>query len=135
MEDQEIEYKQSWQDEYLATISALANSKGGKLIIGINDKGNIIGLENHKKLLETLPNKIKNKLGILPEINLIKMKDKPVIEIKINPSSFPISYNGKFYIRSGSTTQTLEGQELITFLLQKTGQTWDSLLEYHFRKA
>lgn len=71
----------------------------------------------------------------MPEINLIKMKDKPVIEIKVNPSSFPISYNGKFYIRSGSTTQTLEGQELITFLLQKTGQTWDGLLEYHFRKA
>lgn len=48
MENQEIEYKQSWQDEYLATISAFANSKGGKLIIGINDKGNIIGLEDQK---------------------------------------------------------------------------------------
>ncbi|WP_340695723.1 ATP-binding protein [Hydrogenobacter thermophilus] len=129
MENQEVEYKQNWQDEYLATISAFANSKGGKLIIGMDDEGNPIGVGNPEKLLEILPNKIRDKLGILCEINLIEMKDKQVIEIKVSPSTFPISYNGKFYIRSGSTTQLLEGQGLINFLLQKTGQTWNGLIE------
>lgn len=130
MENQEVEYKKSWQDEYLATISAFANSKGGRLIIGVDDKGNPVGVENPKKLLEILPNKIKDKLRIYPDVNLKEVNNKFIIEIKVNPSIFPISYNGKFYIRSGSTTQTLEGQELITFfLLQKTGQTWDSLIE------
>ncbi len=129
MENQEVEYKQNWQDEYLATISAFANSKGGKLIIGMDDEGNPIGVGNPKKLLEILPNKIRDKLGILCEINLIEMKGKQVIEIKVSPSTFPISYNGKFYIRSGSTTQLLEGQALTNFLLQKTGQTWDGLIE------
>jgi len=37
----------------------------------------------------------------------------------------PISYNGKFYLRSGSTVQELRGKDLADFLIRKTGLTWD----------
>lgn len=40
-ENQNIELKENFKDEYLKVISALANSGGGKLIIGVNDKGDI----------------------------------------------------------------------------------------------
>jgi ATP-dependent DNA helicase RecG len=41
----------------------------------------------------------------------------------------PISYSGKFYIRSGSTVQELKGKELADFLVRTTGITWDNTLE------
>ncbi|HTO36625.1 MAG: ATP-binding protein [Flavobacteriaceae bacterium] len=43
-ENQNIEWKQSWRDEYLQWICGFANAKGGILYIGKNDKGNVIGL-------------------------------------------------------------------------------------------
>jgi len=49
------------------------------------------------------------------------------LNIEITTSSFPISYDGKFYIRTGSTTQELSGIELSSFLLEKTGNSWDEL--------
>ncbi len=128
MENQVIEYKSSWRDEYLKIISAFANTEGGKLIIGVDDAGKIKGVENPKRLLEDIPNKIRNKLGIIPYISVEEKEGKHIVIIKVLPSSFPISYNGKYYIRSGSTVQELKDSELIHFLLRKTGRTWDSLI-------
>lgn len=59
MEMQNIEWKKIWKDEYLAWICGFANAQGGKLYIGKNDSGQTVGVENSKKLLEDLPNKIR----------------------------------------------------------------------------
>lgn len=126
-ESHNIEFKSSWRDEYLKVISAFANTEGGKLYIGLDDTGNLLGVENSKKLLEDIPNKIKSKLLITPFVNLEEINGKEVILIDILPSSFPIYYEGRVYIRSGSSLQELTGMELTTFLLEKTGKTWDAL--------
>ena len=126
-ESQTIEFKANWRDEYLKILCAFANTNGGQLIIGVDDKDKVIGIKNSKKLLEDLPNKIRNKLGITPLVNAERKSGKEIIYIKIPPSSVPISHDGKYYIRSGSTTQEVKGNELIQFLLKKTGRTWDSL--------
>lgn len=64
-ERQNIEWKESWRDEYLEWICSFANAQGGKIFIGINDKGDISGLSHSKSLLENIPNKIVNYLGII----------------------------------------------------------------------
>jgi ATP-dependent DNA helicase RecG len=128
-ESQTIEYKQSWRDDCLKVISAFANSDGGKLIIGLDDQGNPSGLKNVRKLLEDIPNKIRNKLGILPSVELNRKSGKDIIKITILPSSVPISHNGKYYLRSGSTVQELQGKDLSDFLMKKSGSTWDDIVE------
>lgn len=129
MESQNIEFKSSWRDECLKVICAFANTEGGTLIIGINDTGNLIGVKNPKKLLEDIPNTIKNKLGIIPSVELNKKNKNDIIKITIAPSSVSISYNGKYYLRSGSTVQELQGRELADFLFKETGITWDEIIE------
>jgi len=128
-ESQNIEFKTSWHDDYLKIISAFANTGGGKLYIGIDDNGNIVDIKEAKKLLEVLPNKIRNKLGLTVSLNLFKKDNKEYMEIDVKPASFPVSCGGKFYIRSGSTVQELIGQELTNFLLEKSGTTWDEVIE------
>jgi hypothetical protein len=38
-ENQTIEWKESWRDEYLRWVSGFANSQGGVLVIGRSDRG------------------------------------------------------------------------------------------------
>lgn len=64
-ENQNIEWKESWRDEYLKWICGFANADGGKLFIGIDDKGKIVGIDNAKKLLDEIPNKVRNHLGVV----------------------------------------------------------------------
>lgn len=128
-ECQNIEWKESWNDEYLKWICAFANTDGGSLCIGINDRGEISPLKNEKKLLEDLPNKIRDILGIIADIQLITTAKGNYIRIEVPPYPNLISYRGRFYCRSGSTTQELRGVDLQRMILKKQGVTWDSIIE------
>ena len=77
-ESQNIEWKQSWQDEYLKWICGFANAQGGRLYIGMDDDGVVVGLRGSDKLLEDLPNKIRDMLGLMPHINLLHKDDKGI---------------------------------------------------------
>lgn len=126
-ESQNIEWKESWRDEYLKWICGFANAQGGKIYIGTNDDGTVIGVQDSKKLLEDIPNKVRDVLGIIVDVNLLTKDGKDYIEICVNSNSYPVNYKGEYHYRSGSTKQQLKGQALNQFLLQKTGITWDSV--------
>ncbi len=129
MESQAIEYKRIWKDEYLHYISGFANADGGTLYIGFDDNGCVVGIDNAKYLLENLPNKAVQATGVIPEINLHTDKGKAYLAICIKPSEQPVSCNGKYYLRSGSTLQELNGNALTEFLISKTKSAWDSRIE------
>ena len=74
-ERQNIEWKEIWKDDYLAWICGFANAQGGKLYIGMNDSGEVVGVKNAKKLLEDLPNKIRDAMGIIVNVNLLNEDD------------------------------------------------------------
>ncbi|SKC24191.1 AlbA family DNA-binding domain-containing protein, partial [Alkalitalea saponilacus] len=80
-ENQNIEWKESWRDEYLKWICGFANAKGGSIIIGKDDKGKIIGVKNAKRLLEDIPNKVKDVLGIIVDVNLHETENGEYLEI------------------------------------------------------
>ncbi|MBS1543966.1 MAG: putative DNA binding domain-containing protein, partial [Bacteroidetes bacterium] len=128
-ESQNIEYKQSWDDEYLKWVCGFANAIGGVIYIGINDKGIVVGLSDFRKLLEDIPQKIRNTMGIICDVQLQEENWKKYISIKINPYSVPVSLRGRYYYRSGSTKMELTGVELNEFLLKKAGKTWDDVAE------
>lgn len=128
-ENQNIEYKESWNDDHLKQLCSFANAQGGVLYVGINDKGEIVGIDNYKKLADDLPNKIQSKLGIFPEISLKEQNGKHFLEIHIRPSSMAISLSGRYYQRTGSTTKELVGNALTEFLLRKSGMSWGDVIE------
>jgi len=127
IENQNTEFKKIWKDEYIKWISGFANAQGGSLYIGLNDNGDVVGIDNYKKLLDDLPNKIRDILGVTAEINHHNQEEKHYLEIVVEPYSTPISYKGQFYYRSGSTLQELKGPSLEKFLLKKIGKSWDEV--------
>ncbi|MGB8321179.1 MAG: RNA-binding domain-containing protein, partial [Ignavibacteriaceae bacterium] len=128
-EQHNIEYKRNWHEDHLKTICAFANSQGGKLYIGKDDKGIAAGIPEYKKLMDDLPNKIRNHLGITAEVNLKRDKTKYFIEINVPVYTVAISLRGRYYIRSGSITTELTGNALNDFLLKKSGKSWDDVVE------
>ena len=124
-ESQNIEWKESWRDDYLKWICGFANAAGGKIYIGMNDSGQVVGVADAKKLLEDIPNKVRDVLGIIVDVNLLEKDGLEYIEIDVPPYSNPINYKGQYHYRSGSTKQELKGAALNRFILQLTGRHWD----------
>jgi ATP-dependent DNA helicase RecG len=90
-EDQTIEWKESWRDEYLKWICGFANANGGSIIIGKNDKGEVIGLNDAKRLLKDIPNKAKDVLGIIVDVNLNETDIGEYIEIIVEAHPYPVN--------------------------------------------
>ena len=111
-ESQNIEWKKRWQDDHLKSICGFANAQGGRIYIGKDDAGQIIRLKNSKKLLEDLPNKIRDHLGLMPLINLRQDGSKDYLEIIVEPSAVPVSFRGAYYWHSGGVNQILNGHAL-----------------------
>ncbi|MGI6736022.1 MAG: ATP-binding protein [Anaerovoracaceae bacterium] len=126
-EKQNIEWKAKWKDEYLEWICGFANAQGGKIYIGCNDNGEVIGVANAKKLMEDIPNKIRDAMGIIVDVNLLEKDGLEYIEINVPAYPVGISCKGVYYYRSGSTKQTLSGPALETFLLRRRGVSWDNM--------
>lgn len=126
-ESDRIEWKETWRDEYLRWICGFANAEGGVLEIGRNNRGVVVGVSDAKRLMEEIPNKVRDLLGIVVGVKLAKANGKEYLQIVVDPYPYPVSYKGEYHMRSGSTKQELKGAALDKFLLKKQGKHWDGV--------
>lgn len=128
-ESQHLEWKSSWHDGNLKSVCAFANSGGGVLEIGRDDEGGVVGIgaRETRRLLEELPNKLRDLLGVVAAIDVQEEDGLSYLRIVVEPYPLPVSYRGAYYQRSGSTNQKLRGSALDRFLLGKTGRCWDGI--------
>jgi len=126
-ESQQVEWKSSWRDDYLRWICGFANAEGGRLVIGRDDRGVAVGVKDAERLMEEIPNKVRDILGILVDVNLRRVGGKDLVEVQVEPYPYPVSYKGEYHYRSGSTKQELKGAALDRFLLGKQGRHWDGV--------
>ena len=132
-ESQDEEWKESWRTDNLATLSAFAGGRGGKMIIGKKDDGTVVGVRNAKHLLKEIPDTVNNKLNFLPEVNLIAVGEKECIEIIVKKQDFHPPYDQKFYLRSGSTTHEVSGKKLKRLMISELDIVWTDEIEDHVR--
>ncbi|MCY6356807.1 AlbA family DNA-binding domain-containing protein [Clostridium sp. ZS2-4] len=120
---QEIDLNtESGKKEFAKDICALANSRGGRgyLIIGIEDKTKrVIGVDRLSFTEEQIQQIVSSRCDPPIPISLecIDYENKKVAVITIYQSSqkpYQFRENGAFYIRRGSTTDTMRKQELIS---------------------
>jgi DNA-binding NarL/FixJ family response regulator len=128
------------QDSVLKSIAAFLNAEGGTVIIGVEDNGNLFGLEKDIQSFKEPRNRtldnferhlvelIKNKIGIkfIPylKIRFTKINGQDICGIyvrKAEQAAFLKSEKGiEFYIRSGNSTRSLNIQEFHDYFLNQT---------------
>ena len=52
-ESETVEFKSSFEKEVIETLAAFANTKGGKVFIGISDSGKIAGVQLNRETVQT----------------------------------------------------------------------------------
>ena len=89
-ESEALEFKATFNKEAIESISAFANHKGGKVLLGIKDSGKVIGITPGPETIQNWINQVKQATSpsIIPEINLTTIDDKQVAIIRID--EFPV---------------------------------------------
>lgn len=77
-----------------------------------------LGDKDCKNLLEVIPNKITDTLGIVADVNFSYEGKRQYIEIIVDKYPSLISCHGKYFYRSGSTMRTIIRKELDKAILK-----------------
>lgn len=131
IEGPKLDFKQNIQiesdsgrKELAKDICAIANSKGGRgyLIIGVEDKTKkVLGVEgfsySEEKIQQIISSRIDPPVPISLEVIQYENKEVAIINIYDGPQKpYQLRDNGAFYIRRGSTNDTMRKQEIISAL-------------------
>ena len=116
----------------LKTIAAFLNTHGGYVVIGVNDHGEVLGLENDQfpnedKMNLHLVSILKQRLGaenlVHIDIRFENVGDKRVLLVKCDPSKLPVFHRDgnteQFFIRTGAATTELKPSEIQGYLKQR----------------
>ena len=125
-ENETVEFKESFSEGVIISLASFANTNGGKILIGIKDNGEIKGITNNAPETDAFLNKMTDKLGINPSVEIFETEGKKILEINIAKSSLPVSCGGKYYKRVGSTNREMKSDELSRFFRKQI--YWDSLI-------
>lgn len=119
---------------WLKTVSAFANGKGGILIFGVSDDDEIIGLEDCKKDSEFISEKIKTLIEPVPniEIKYLDENNKNLLLVYVfSGNQTPYYYIGngsrQAFVRIGNESVVTRNHELNNLILKGSNQTYDSL--------
>ena len=119
---------------WLKSVSAFANTDGGSLFYGVNDEGEIVGLENVQADADFISEMIKARLDPVPEIQLIPIEHegRTLLEVKVKAGVLTPYYyyqdgTRTAYVRVGNESVECNAQQLLSLVLKGTHMTWDSL--------
>jgi len=112
-ESQTTEFKLSFQKEVIASVVAFANAQGGKVFIGVNDDGKIVGVDIQQESLQNWINQIKLSTvpSVIPDIYIetISGCSLVIIDVKdIKLCEFEYSLLGDIVGKTKKAKRTIE---------------------------
>lgn len=132
------EFKELYVSDIKKTVVAFANTEGGILYIGINDAGEVVGLENIDAVMQQVANTLKDSIApdIMPfvKIRAVEKKERQIIEVLVqNGTSRPYYIREKglkpsgVYVRQGSSNQPLSDEGIRRMLVDSTGKSYEAM--------
>ncbi|MDR0505654.1 MAG: putative DNA binding domain-containing protein [Dysgonamonadaceae bacterium] len=128
-ETQHVEYKSSFNEDVIETLVAFANTRGGKVYVGVDDKGKPVkNFTIGKESLQNWANEVKNKTQsqIIPDVytEIIDNQEIAVFEIQEYPIK-PVSTRGRYYRRIANSNHLLSLDEIANEHLKTKNTSWD----------
>ena len=120
---------------WLKSVSAFANGSGGSLFFGIDNDGNVKGLDDVQYVCETVSCKIRDYMDPLPAVEMIpqEIDGLHILQLKVNSGHYtPYYYVGDgqrvAFVRIGDESIPATAEQMVRLVLKGSNKTFDSLV-------
>jgi len=137
-EGESLELKRDWSgpQNALKALAAFANTRGGVLVLGVEDDGVTVGgFAPDDNMERRIIGEVVSQLNIRPELQRVPTSDGPtVLTLTVQPSPTLVTYGGRYFMRVGASNQDMTPADVARRTLQNSGRSWDGLPgSDHFR--
>lgn len=133
-ESERIEYKSQMIEDLYREVIAFANSNGGVIYIGIDDQGNLTGIDNVDETYTRITNGIRD--AIAPDVTMFVryiIQDNKVIQIEVGEGSYKPYYikskgmkpNG-VYVRHGASSVQASPDQIRKMIKESDGDNFEA---------
>ncbi len=88
LEDNFTEFREKYSDSLVKTLIAFSNTKGGKIMIGVDDDGNVVGLEDSddvaKRCVNAIKDKVRPDITLSTEVRIEQIDGKSIVVIEVH---------------------------------------------------
>jgi len=135
-EGQNLEFKSSFNNELIESLVAFANTKGGRVIVGINQDNEISGISINPESVQNWVNEIKLKTSppLIPDSEIISVGNKTVVIFSVQEYPVkPVSVRGKYFKCVLNSNHLLHISEVVNLHLQSFNTSWDYHVNNQFK--
>jgi len=127
-ESEVVEFKTTFDQATIETLTAFANTKGGTVVVGVKNTGNINGIQLGKETLQQWLNQIKASTFpfLIPDATVLTVDHKNIVIFSIEEFPVkPVSCRGKYLKRIQNANHQLTIHEISDFHLRSYQASWD----------
>lgn len=133
-ESERIEYKSQMIEDLYREVIAFANSNGGVIYIGIDDQGNLTGIDNVDETYTRITNGIRD--AIAPDVTMFVryiIQDNKVIQIEVGEGSYKPYYlkskgmkPNSVYVRHGASSVQASPDQIRKMIKESDGDNFEA---------
>src|SRR3972149_530333 len=97
-ESETLEFKERWNEAALEAVAAFANTQGGILLVGVNNKGKVVDWQGRGKQLRSITDEI-TALRIHPSITEQEHGGHKVLMVQVAKAPMYVACHGRYYRR------------------------------------
>ena len=128
-ESEVVEFKTGFNKEAIISLVAFANTKGGRVIVGVDNKGRVCGVEVSPETVQRYLNDIKVATypQILPNIDEHEIDGKTILVFEISEYPVkPVSFKNRYYKRVKNSNHLLSLDEIVDLQQQGLSISYDA---------
>lgn len=133
-ESESVELKEILKEDIVKEVVAFANTEGGTIFIGIDDKGNEVGIQNIDETYTRLTNLVRD--AIMPDVTVFtryELLKNNIIKIIVSEGSakpYYLKKNGMkpsgVYVRQGASSAQATWEQIRQFIKHSDGDSFES---------
>jgi len=127
-ENENTEFKTTFNREVIETVVAFANKNGGCVYIGVSKINNIVGVNINSESVQNWINEIKSKTtpALIPDLDIMSIDNKTLVRLRVSEYPIkPVSTQGKYYKRVHNSNHLLSTDEIANEHLKTINTSWD----------
>jgi len=128
-ESDRVEFKTSFGKEVIISLSAFANTKGGKVILGVDDSGVVKGIKLGKETEQKYLNEIKTSTypQLIPNSDIHEVDGKTILVFQISEYPVkPVACKNRYYKRVKNSNHLLSLEEIVDLRQQSLDISFDA---------
>lgn len=145
-ENEHIEFKEKYSSRVIESLVAFANTAGGRVLIGVNDRGRVVGLPDADQVVESVLSACREAVSppLTPMVVIVKLPEGMLVVAQIEATGRMHTKSGAVLVRHGRQTRRASAEEIRLLTLRETpeaheatpcpGATWANLDEAALKK-